>query len=319
MVRAAQTSLRAEPTEKSREIAVLQKGQTLTDLGEVSRTESEIALGGEVVQSPWIKVQTPENQTGWVLAWALRPALESKDWLLQKRLSGYFGEAGASRRNALCRAFPNLETEGQLADAWREANTLRDTFLLLLSHRPQGGFQPQFSWLSELLPGFLFQKMEEGERPQLFADFRVWRQMALKTTGKQDDAFLQTCLAAFPKDSIESFFPAWEFQISDTESASQLGSGQHLKMLRHIGHSLQAAPMFASQLEAFKEQVLEDVFGKNVRYWQPQEKILGELAEILADPPRCLSTREREALGIRQKMFEDPVGNGIRVNLRSGE
>ncbi|MBC7775727.1 MAG: hypothetical protein H7246_09845, partial [Phycisphaerae bacterium] len=105
---------------------------------------------------------------------------------------------------------------------------------------------------------------------------------------------------------------------SDSESASQLGTGQHLKMFRQIDLDMESGPLFAPPLESFKERVLEDIFGKNVHYWQPQEKILEELEQILAHPPKCLNARERETLGIRRKMFEDPVGNGIVVNLRSG-
>lgn len=318
-VHVAQTSLRSAPSEKSHEIALLEKNQTLTDLGEVSRAESQIALGCDVFQTPWLKVRTPKDQIGWVLAWAVRPARERADWLLQKRLDCYFGKALAARRNAVCQSFLAIETEPQLAEAWRESAMLRDTFLHLLSRHPESGFSLQLNWIGEALPGFLFQKIGENERPQLFADFRVWQQKALNTKGLQDDLFLEVCLAAFPHDSIESFFPAWKFQLSETESASQLGTGQHLKILRQIDRALAAGTLFLPQLERIKEQILEDVFENSVRYWQPQAKILAELNALSADPPKCLSAREREALGIRSRMFENFEENGIRVNLRSGE
>ncbi|MBC7775314.1 MAG: SH3 domain-containing protein, partial [Phycisphaerae bacterium] len=200
-VHAAQTSLRAEPSEKSREIATLQKGQALTDLGEVGPSETQIAVGEELFQTPWIKVQTVEDQSGWVLAWAVRPAKETKDWLLQKRLVCYFGEALASRRNTLCETFPHLKMEGQLAESWRDATALRDTFLQMLSRRPESGFQPNFNWLNDALPGFLYQRSGESGRPYLFADFAAWQQKALKTNGLQDDVFFESCFVAFSRDS----------------------------------------------------------------------------------------------------------------------
>ncbi len=318
IVSTGQASLRAEPSEKSREMASLQRGQTLADLGEVSRFESQMAVGDHLYQAPWIMVETPENEKGWVLASALRPIQKREDWLLQKRLACYFGKGLAARRNVLLQALTNLETEEELANAWRESNTLRDTFLTMLMRRPESGFQLQFDWLNEVLAGFLFQKVGVGNRPYLFANFGIWQQKSLKTNGLQDDAFFQTCLMAFPQDSIESFFPAWKFQLSDAESASQLGTGQHLKMLQQIDLAMRAGPLFAQPLETFKDEISEDIFSKSIRYWQPQEKILEELAHILAHPPKCLNTREREALGIRKKMFEDPERNGIVVNLRSG-
>ena len=242
-----------------------------------------------------------------------------KDWLLQKRMDCYFGKTLTKRRNAVIHSLAELKTEQQLFDLWRDSNVLRDTFLQLISSRPEGDFKLQFKWLEEVLPGFIYQKNEIENQPELFADFLFWQQNTLKTNGLQDDAFFQTCLLAFSKDSIESFFPAWKFQLSETESASQLGTGQHLKMLQRIDQSHQTGTLFAVLLTTFKEQILADIFEKGVRYWQPKEKILDELGQILAHPPKCLSRLECEALAIRQKMLKDPVGNGIVVNLRSGE
>ncbi|MDO8365731.1 MAG: SH3 domain-containing protein [Saprospiraceae bacterium] len=319
IVSAEQASLRAEPSEKSREIATLRRHETLADLGEVSSFESQIIVGEHFYQTPWIKVKTADDQEGWVHASALRPVREQSDWLLQKRLICYFGKNLSMRRNTLYKKFKNVETEGQLLDFWQESVTLRDTFLVLLSQRPESGFQPQFNWLNEVLPGFIYQKIGAGSQPHLFADFGKWQQKVLKTNGLQDNIFIETCLAAFPTDSIESFFPVWKFQLSESESASQLGTGQHLRMLTQIHQALASGSLFAPQLLVIKDQILEDIFGKNQRYWQPQEKILEELGQIIANPPKCLSAPEREAFSIRQKMFEDPGGNGIVVNLRSGE
>jgi len=318
-VSAKSVSLRVDPSEKSREISALIQNQRLVDLGEVSQTESQTAVGAQLYQTPWIKVQTPDNQIGWVLAWALKPVQKQKDWLLQKRMDCYFGKTLTKRRNAVIHSLAELKTEQQLFDLWRDSNVLRDTFLQLISSRPEGDFKLQFKWLEEVLPGFIYQKNEIENQPELFADFLFWQQNTLKTNGLQDDAFFQTCLLAFSKDSIESFFPAWKFQLSETESASQLGTGQHLKMLQRIDQSHQTGTLFAVLLTTFKEQILADIFEKGVRYWQPKEKILDELGQILAHPPKCLSRHECEALAIRQKMFKDPVGNGIVVNLRSGE
>ncbi len=319
IVKAPKVSLRAEPSEKSREIALLKAGQGLVDLGEVSSFESVIAVGEVVYQTPWVKVQTTDNQTGWVLGWALKPEPGQQDWLLQKRLNCYFGKDLSWRRNSLLLVASKLETPEQFAKVWRESGLLRDTFFQLLASRPENGFPVQFNWLSDVLPGFLLQKIGESEQPWLFIDFSFWQKQAQQTTGTQDDVFLQYCLAAFPQDSIESFFPVWKFQLSFSESASQLGTGQHLKMLQELDRAFLNAPLFAPELEAFKSQLMEDIFGKNIRYWQSRDRILVELAQILAEPPKCLNEKDLEALNIRKKMFEDPEGNGIIVNMRSGE
>jgi hypothetical protein len=318
-VRVLKSSLRAEPSEKSREIATLTKDQQLLDLEETSTFESQISEGGARYQTPWLKVQTTDNQTGWVLAYAVKPIKAQKDWLLQKRLDCYFGRNLRHKRNLLVEQFEQIETDAQLASVWDNAVTLRDTFLELLSSRPEPGFQPQFGWLADVLPAFVSQKNKDFAWPFLFADYRVFHEKALKTNGLQDDAFFSLCIAAYPLDSIESFFPFWTFQLSESTAASQLGTGQHSEMLRKIDAALEAGPLFAKSLSRMKEQVLEDIFGKNQQYWQPKEKIVAELGELLQNSPQCLSIQDRTALEIRQKMFQEPEANGLKVNLRSGE
>jgi hypothetical protein len=191
----------------------------------------------------------------------------------------------------------------------------------LLSRRSDpndADFQPDFSWLAEVLSGFIFQKVAEGTQPYLFADYLFWQQKALKTSGLQDDLFIQTCLAAFPTDSIESFYPAWTFQLSDYEAASQLGTGVHLKMLQQIEKAMQAGPLFQPELMAFKEAALEDILGKNSVFWQPKELILKELNQIFNTQLSCLNDRDLMALQARLTMFENPEATGVRVNLRGG-
>jgi hypothetical protein len=319
VVSVEQTALRAEPNEKSLETGTLHKGTSLLDLGEVGASESQIAVGGELVQSPWIKVKNAENEVGWVLAWALEHRSKQSDWLLQKRMTTYFGNGPTLRRNKLVRVLAEAGTEEQLANTWKQSIELRDTFLLLLSRRPEAGFTPQFNWLNEAIPGFIFQKLGENERPHLFADYQFWMDKALKTKGFQDDLYFQTCLVAFPLDGIESFFPVWKFQLSETESASQLGNGQHLKMFLQIDKARALGLLFGKPLDAIREQLYDDIFDEKVRYWQPQGKILEELDQILEIQPKCVSKQTLESVIIRRRMFEDPEKNGIILNLRSGE
>jgi hypothetical protein len=311
-------SLREEPSEKGREIVFIQPGEVLLDLGETSSHESQIMVGKQVYQTPWIRVETPDKQSGWVLAWALRPVRKQVDWLLQKRIECYFGKVLAAKRNSLWQTIEKAETASKLSETWRASAAFRDTTLLLLAQRSEGNISLEYDWLNELLPGFIFQKSETGDRSLLFAAFEFWHQKALKTNGLEDDVFFETCFLAYPKDHIESFFPAWKFQLSETESASQLGTGVHLKMLQQIDQVLETGRLFVPELETLKDQLLEDIFDKGVQYWQSKEKILAELDQIIANPPQCLNPQELESLGIRQNMFRDPVSNGIVVNLRSG-
>ena len=158
-----------------------------------------------------------------------------------------------------------------------------------------------------------------SERPHLFANFTFWRNKALATKGLEDDSFFDFACFIFPNDSIESYFPVWKFQLSESRAASQLGSGLHVQVLQKLDTLLATAPLFSGALEGYKAQVLEDIFDKSVEYWQPSDKIVAELQACMGAAPKCLSATEQNALAIRQKMFEDPEANQIRVNLRSGE
>lgn len=316
------SSLREAPGAKSKVLRVLDAGERLTGAGETSRFESAVYFNDRRFQSPWIRVKTRDDRTGWVFCAAVRPAGAAPgDWLLQQRLRCYFGEALTARRN---RYVENEAVGGAaaLAARYREATALRDTFLYLLSRRAEpdeAGFQPDFSWLGEALPHFVFQTTGGSGQPYLFADYRYWAQEARRPGAAEGIAFFNACLTAFAADSIESFFPAWTFQISDRDAASQLGTRRHLAMLRAVQAALDAGPLFRPELMRFKESLLEDILDKKTTFWQPKELIIKELNDILAANFPCLDARDRAALEARAAMFENPEANGIKVNLRSGE
>lgn len=319
-----QISLRDAPGKKSNVLRVLTMDEKVTDLREVSHFESSVFYNDRNHQAPWIKVKTADDEVGWVFAGALRPVQSDTLWLFQKRMQCYFGTSVTARRNRLVETGlrgDHIKSGEGLAAAYRESVALRDTIVHLLAHRVEpadAGFQPDFAWLQGVLPGYIFQFVAEGTQPYLFADFRIWREKSRRSSYDQDDAYFNTCFMVFPADSIESFFPAWKFQLSEYEAASQLGTGIHLKMLRQIESALSTGELFKPELVAMKESVLEDIVGKNINYWQPKELILSELHEIIPSGLSILDDRDRTALQARLTMFEDPEANGIRVNLRSG-
>ena len=319
IVKVEKISLRSIPGVKGVEIGVLKKGQKLLDLGVVSHFESDIKFSDEALRTPWLKVQTADKQQGWVFAGALQPKLEQADWLFQKRLDCYFGHQFASRLNAWKESLKDLNSDQQCAAAYREALEMRDSMVDQLSRRAEPEGKPDYRWMSDVLTGFVYQQSGEPAPTMLFADYRFWGQLAKGSSGVADASFFETCFMAFPRDSIESFFPVWTFQFSELESASQLGTGIHLKILEQIDKALAASQLFAPELMQIKDALLEDMLDKNTRYWQSQEAILKDLDHIIAVAPTCLSSQESSAVRLRRVMLEDPVRHGIRVNLRSGE
>ena len=322
MVVPEQLALRDTAGQKSREILVLKKGEKVKDLMQVSSFETILALQGGRLQSPWIKVEKNGNQ-GWVLAALLLPVEgERTPWLENKRLICYFGNALTQRRAAWLEASHAMQTDAQVAAQYREAVALRDTFMSLLARRAEPNestMQLDYSWLQDVLPGFIAQKVPVRNAPYLFIDFKYWLQLALQSSGTQDELFFETCTGIFPQDSIESFFPVWKFQLDELRSASQLGSGAHLKVLSEMEKNKTANDLFAPEMQRWKESLLSDIAGKDIVYWQPAEKILAELNKIEASGFSYLETRDQMVLQARLAAFSDPAANGIRVNVRSGE
>lgn len=307
---------------KSRETAFLKKGDRVNDLGSVSPFESVIEWQGKMLQSPWIKVETNGKQ-GWVLAAFLSPPeLEYAVWFDRIRLQSYFGESLTRRREVWLENKAGQGTDVQLAQSYLEALALRDTFMSILADRAEtveAASAPDYSWLGSLLPGFIMQKVPLRNTPYLFADYNYWLPKATASTGAQDELFFGICAEMFPYDKVESFFPAWRFQLDESNSASQLGSGIHLKLLTDIEQKLPEATAFRPALLRIRSKILDDIAGRNSGYWQPEEKILAELKSILEINFSSLPESEQIMLQTRFRMFEDPEANGIRVNLRSGE
>jgi len=311
-------TLRATPGLKGAETVTLHQGDKITDLLEVSHFESPITFDNTPLRTPWLKVQTADNKQGWIFAGAVQPSATTPDWLLQKRLDCYFGHAFASRLNNWKAGLDAINSDADCATTYRNAIFMRDSLVQVLKFRAEPEGRPDYAWLTNVMPGFVFQRGMDGGPPELFTDYRFWLQKAAKSSGTADDTFLETSLLVFPHDSIESIFPVWKFPMTTQESASQLGTGIHGKVLQALDNTLAQSRLFEPELMRIKDAVLEDIQDKDTRFWQDTPLILKELDALIANPPTCLSAAEGSALITRRAMLEDVVGNGVRVNLRSG-
>jgi hypothetical protein len=318
IVRKEKTVIRQLPDEKSEVLCSLEKGDQLEDLGETGKVESVFKIGNDIFQSPWLKVKTSSDITGWVLAWALKPIRNDDEWLLRKRVDTYWGKNLRTERDSWKKGFLSINTQEEWFKVWRDGMHLRDTLLHLLHKQPEISGSLNYQWISELLPGFVYQETVMPGRPCLFADYRIWHQKALSTEGHQDNALAGLLLSLFPLDSIESNFPYWVFQLDDQHYASQLGLGRHSTILRSLDSLSLSAPMAGKECKAIKMKLFEDIMDQKSQYWQPATKIREELANLLANPPACLTREDIDALNIRLRMFDNPAQHGIRVNLRSG-
>jgi hypothetical protein len=318
--------LRDTSDEQGRPIGNLKPGESVTDLGPVSHSVSHIQFGGISTDAPWIRIRTTDGQTGWAYAAGLKPVQgDPGKWLSDKTLQSFLGLRRVGQIRKWVAGQDSISDSNRFIRQFRAGHALRDSILETLRHRPEAGknnSKSAYWWLTDLLPGFVFQWIGEGAQPYLFADYRYWNQAAQKTASKTDDQFTSVFLACFPRDSIESFFPVWTIQTGDNTGSSQLGTGQHLSILKKIdlfyGNSMPDRLLYLPDLEALKERLLDDTMGQSTTYWQPADKIQNELKQILQANLKCLTDNDRTALVKRFALFAHPAQYGIRLNLRGG-
>ncbi|MCS7036262.1 MAG: hypothetical protein RMJ33_04995 [Saprospiraceae bacterium] len=308
------THLRQAPDESSTTTQHLPEGAALLDLGEVSPYLSGIYLGDTLLWEPWLRMRTLEGNTGWVFGGFVQlnkaSTGETLRWRCEKRLYALFGPIPAQR---LMRwAAQPITTDTALAHHLREGLALRDTLQTALRYglrRPTPDAQPDLRWLSPYL------RYLRRYRGGIAVDYGLLAREAQQTRGQQDDYFAQSCIEAYPIDSMESPLPAWVFPLSWTESASNLGAGRHQATLDRLDDALQQAPLFQPEWQRLKDLVMSDILDIERSYWQPLPKILAELDALLAQPPNCLTAQERAALALRRQMLAQGLA---RTDLRSG-
>jgi len=308
------TQLRSEPREDGLVLRELAAGAELVDLGGVSPYLTGIYLGDTLCWEPWLRVRALDGPTGWVFGATVQPVALSdtarEHWVHRKRLQALFGVEHTER--LLRWARQEVSTDTALVDHLRQGLALREALQMALGQALPGGdseLRPDWRWLKEYLRYFRWYR--EG----LALDYGRLAHLAQGTQGGQDDTYLQLCLQAYPIDSMESPLPVWVFPLSWTQSTSNLGAGQHLALLRAIDRAFQQAPLFGLELEHLKRLLLDDILDADRAYWQPLPRILAELDQLLAEPPRCLQEHERVALRLRRAML---AKGQARTDLRSG-
>lgn len=282
-----------------------------------------VKLRGFRYQDPWIKIRTTDGTEGWVYGGGVKYKDNSKiAKILQKsRMEALFGKGIAPLFADYKSKFDRVNTSIDMAEVFRMGKSLRDTTENIMHEKievsdPQK--LPDLSWLSDAFPGYVSHLVAEGTMFHSFIDFKEFAKKARRTTGTEDDKFMELGMKIFPIDSIEHFYPAWFMQTWDYGGHSELGAGVHNRLLDEMNRILAESPLFENEIETYKDQLIHDITDSHVTYWQPKDAILKELDEIIAADYGILNEEDKIALKTRRKLFENPSANGIQVNHRSG-
>ncbi len=320
--------LRDIPGEKGKEIGMLNQGDVVEETGEVSDFTTRIKLRGIWYDEPWVKVRTKDNQEGWVFAGGLsfdpNAANALSEQLLELRLKSFFGQGLFNRIKDYRDAYNNAKTSNDFATLFQQGEGLRDTMSAVLEDKIDVlslDYEklPDLFWIEEGLPGYETALVAEGTIYYLFQNYKKFQELARKTSGKEDDDYIDLMLQVHAVDSIEYFFPAWFLQTWDYGGQSLLGQGKHLQILKVADQNLKRSPVFLDETLRVKDEVLEDITRKSNGYWESKDKILEELDAIISGDLSVLTEDDKVALETRRKQFENPSANGIEVNKRTGQ
>lgn len=317
--------MRETAGEKGKVIKELEKGTVLYDEGEVSDFTTRIKLRGITFDEPWLKVSTADNTVGWIYAGAIHlgttPDSELGKILREKRLINLFGPEGADRIRAYRSDFHRMTTAKEVLATYQTGRQIREEFVDQLEEKIDAyntTIQPDLFWLEEALPGFVPQLVAEGTAYYLFEDYRQWIKKAKATKELVDDQFVEFKIQAFPMDSIEYFFSAWQIQTWDYGGSSLLGRGFHFALLQAANQLVEQAHPLRGEILEVKRSIIEDILQPANTFWESKEKVLIEVDNILQADLSILDKNDRIALQARREQFTDPEANEIKMNERAG-
>ena len=321
--------LRAEAGTSGETVTMLQKGDVMYDLGEVSDFTTKVELRGVKYDEPWLKVKTADGQTGWVYAGGVyfdpTEASDLIDQILRKRLASFYGEATAKEiadyQNAYARARSDREFAAALRKADKvitEINKASENSTLGV-HILDSDKKPDIRWLRQSFPGYRLGSAAEGTILYLYRDFKQMQDKAGQTKGKADDDYLNLEMLVHAADSIEYFYPSYFMQTWDYGGFSLLGEGKHLAILEKANETMAKHPgIFDTEINKIKDDLVHDMTAAPEGYWYEKSRILSEFDKIMKAELGILTKKDKIALSAQRNRLENPAANNIKVGMRSG-
>ncbi len=324
-VSATECALRTSPSVASAILDSLEMGEAIQYMSEMTDTVTGMYIDEVWHFDPWIKVKTAQGRVGWVNIGQLKAEDLTKSDLYSQlvltRCGALFGDTLRAHMVKYQQQYKSAKTSQEVAAIYQDGSALRDTLLHVLSRKiliEEPSQAPDLLWIEDIMPGFVLHLVAEGTSYYLFWDYKQLDALSKKTTGPEDDAFVQLCYHAYSIDSIENFFPSWLIQTTDYEGYSLLGQGIHRRLFSEIDTLLHKSAVFQAPISGFQRALLNDITNTTVAYWEPAIKIIGEMEAIVKADYVLFKPKDRVAISARRKMFDNPEKFKILVNLRGG-
>ncbi len=316
------TPVRNMPSLEGNIVTRLEKGASVYYIGEVSNALTVMTLDSVTYCEPWLRVKLAQGLEGWIFGGAIDNKSE-KDIYLDARTTALVGGELKDSIDLLLETVNGIPDPESFENVYHQAEKLQAQINQRLEQisydlaGPSG--LPDLFWLAEAIPGFVPQIVAEGTSYYLFFDYRQWLAWAQKTPEGEDDAFISICTSIFPSDSIEYFFPAWTIQTWDYGGHSLLGRGIHRDILDQLNSYQSKTPLFAMEVNDFRQRIMDDITLAEVTYWEDAIKIKAELDSIIAQNYQILTEADRVGLTVRRDQFENPQRYNIQLHIRAGE
>lgn len=308
------------PSGRSEVSQVLAKGTAVFFLYEVSAETYTMVLEGKSQEGCWIKVSTPQRDSGWIfsgaVAWDRASCPQLERALAESRPRRFLGTEFFDRAHRIKNQLSSARSDHELAGSFLSARQFRSDLETLLAEKLRKeppGDRPDWFWLNDHLPGMLLQSDEKKNGFRVFFDYRPWLEAAKKTEGTEDDLAMESLVSAFPQDSTESDLPGWRFFDPEQGFFSMLGRGRHLAMLRRVDEGLRQENSFRPVYNELLRAVLDDLINARA-FWESPERLLVEYEDILAGDFVFWTPEQKLTLTVRRGQLKEWKKNGLVVN-----
>ncbi len=315
--------LREGPNEKV--IAALPKNTIVKYKGETSMFRTRVKMRGMELNAPWLFVKTEDGQQGWIYGGGIKPKTSDETRATKIiddiHLNSVFENYVVQKIEDYSKQWDAIQTSSDFAKTYLFGEKVQEDINEVLGERVainDPSNLMDMGWLERSMIGYQNSLAAEATQFYLFQNYKLMHQKAVQSEGTEDDDFIELQFKVCAFDSIEHFYKSWFFQTWDYGGHSLLGQGKHLEILSEMNTILSRSKLFEKPILELKNELIKDIIDEHITYWEPKDKILDELRNIINANFVLLNKNDLIGLKARKKMFEKPIANKIEVNKRAG-
>ena len=306
-------------------IASLPENTIVKYKGETSMHSTIVKMRGMQMNARWILVKIEDGKEGWLYGGGLKPKttdkIEATKIIDDIQLDGLFEKEIVAQIKEYGKQWNNIKTSSDFAETYLLGEEVQKKINETLGKKVEiedPSLLMDMGWLERNMLGYQNSLAAEATQFYLFQDYKLMYQKAKQSEGTEDDNFIEFQFQINAFDSIEHFYKSWFFQTWDYGGHSLLGQGKHLGFLSEMNAILLKSKLFKKPILEIKNMLLKDIIDEHISYWEPKDKILDELGNIINANFVLLSKTDLIGLKNRKKMFEQPIENKIEINKRAG-